>query len=163
MSKVIAVANQKGGVGKTTTAVNLSSCMHTTEKMYLFDIDPQEILQAVLASKRRKKSIYDVIINEESIDSCLLDTAIDTLKLCPSNIQLAGAEVELVPMISRGKVKTGINEIRTCMIIIVDCPPSGLLTVTLLRRYHSCTYQCEVLALEGLNQLMDTVKLVRNT
>lgn len=169
MSKVIAVANQKGGVGKTTTAVNLSSCIaYNGKNVLVIDIDPQGNTTSGLGVEKRdvRKSIYDVIINEESIYSCLLDTAIDTLKLCPSNIQLAGAEVELVPMISREtRLKRALTEIRDSYdYIIVDCPPSlGLLTVNALTAADTILVpiQCEYYALEGLSQLMDTVKLVK--
>lgn len=169
MSKVIAIANQKGGVGKTTTAVNLSSCLaYKGKKVLVIDIDPQGNTTSGLGIDKKgiTKSIYDVIINDESIEDTLTDTAIDNLKLCPSNIQLAGAEVELVSVISREtRMKVALSEIRKSHdFIIIDCPPSlGLLTINSLTAADTILVpiQCEYYALEGLSQLMNTVKLVQ--
>ena len=104
MAKIIAIANQKGGVGKTTTAVNLSACLaYKGKKVLVIDIDPQGNTTSGLGVDKQslKQSVYDVIINDESIENTLVNTCIDNLMLCPSNIQLAGAEVELVSVISR--------------------------------------------------------------
>lgn len=169
MTKVIAVANQKGGVGKTTTAVNLSSCLaYKGKKVLLLDIDPQGNATSGLGvdKKNVKGSTYDILINEESISKVLVDTPIENLKLCPSNIDLAGAEVELVSSISREtRLKSSLNEIKNNYnFVIIDCPPSlGLLTLNALTASDTILVpiQCEYYALEGLSQLMETVKLVQ--
>ncbi len=169
LAKAIAVANQKGGVGKTTTAVNLSSCIaHSGKKVLIIDTDPQGNTTSGLGidKKNIEKSIYDVIINEKSIRQCIIDTCMDNLKLCPSNIELVGAEVELVTAISREtRIKQAIDKIREEYdYIIMDCPPSlGLLTVNALTAADTILVpiQCEYYALEGLSQLMNTIKLVQ--
>lgn len=169
MSKVIAIANQKGGVGKTTTAVNLSSCLaYKGKKVLVIDIDPQGNTTSGLGVDKKKieKSIYDVLINDEKIEAALLKTAVENLEICPSNIQLAGAEIELVSVISREtRIKDVLSEIRDNYdFIIIDCPPSlGLLTVNSLTAADTILVpiQCEYYALEGLSQLMNTVKLVQ--
>lgn len=169
MAKVIAIANQKGGVGKTTTAVNLSSCLaYKGKKVVIIDIDPQGNTTSGLGIEKKSidKSIYDVIINDEKIENALLPTAISNLYLCPSNIQLVGAEVELVSVISREtRIKVAIEELRKKNdFILIDCPPSlGLLTLNALTAADTILVpiQCEYYALEGLSQLMNTVKLVQ--
>lgn len=169
MSKVIAIANQKGGVGKTTTSVNLSSCLaYKGKKVLVIDIDPQGNTTSGLGIDKKiiSKSIYDVLINDVKIEDTLIDTGIENLSLCPSNIELAGAEVELVSVISREtRMKAAISEVRKVYdFIIIDCPPSlGLLTVNSLTAADTILVpiQCEYYALEGLSQLMNTVKLVQ--
>lgn len=169
MSKVIAIANQKGGVGKTTTAVNLSSCLaFKGKKVLIIDIDPQGNTTSGLGIDKKSinKSIYDVLINDEDIESTLIDTPVENLKICPSNIQLAGAEVELVSVISREtRMKAAVASIREKFdFVLIDCPPSlGLLTVNSLTAADTVLVpiQCEYYALEGLSQLMNTVKLVQ--
>ena len=169
MAKVIAIANQKGGVGKTTTAVNLSSCLaFKGKKVVIIDIDPQGNTTSGLGIDKKTidKSIYDVIINDEKIENALMKTVIDNLYICPSNIQLVGAEVELVSVISREtRMKIAIEGIRDQYdFIIIDCPPSlGLLTLNALTASDTILVpiQCEYYALEGLSQLMNTVKLVQ--
>ena len=169
LAKTIAVANQKGGVGKTTTAVNLSACLaYYGKKVLIVDIDPQGNTTSGLGFEKNEviNSIYDALINEMDINTAIFDTEIDNLKLCPSNIQLAGAEVELVPMISREtRMKNVLQEIKhEYDFIIMDCPPSlALLTVNALTAANTILVpiQCEYYALEGLSQLMDTVNLVQ--
>lgn len=169
MAKVIAIANQKGGVGKTTTAVNLSSCLaYKGKKVVIIDIDPQGNTTSGLGIDKKTidKSIYEVIINDVNIENALMKTAVDNLCICPSNIQLVGAEVELVSVISREtRMKLAIEEIRKKYdYILIDCPPSlGLLTLNALTAADTILVpiQCEYYALEGLSQLMNTVKLVQ--
>lgn len=169
MAKVIAIANQKGGVGKTTTAVNLSSCLaYKGKKVLVIDIDPQGNTTSGLGIDKKNigKSIYEVLINDEDIKNAITDTLIDTLKICPSNIQLVGAEVELVSVISREtRMKVSISSVKDEFdYIIIDCPPSlGLLTLNALTAADTILVpiQCEYYALEGLSQLMNTVKLVQ--
>jgi len=169
LAKIIAIANQKGGVGKTTTAVNLSACLaYKGKKVAIIDIDPQGNTTSGLGIDKKTigKSIYDVLINDENINAALIDTVLENLKLCPSNIQLVGAEIELVSVISREtKLKEAIQEIKKDFnFIFIDCPPSlGLLTLNALTAADTILVpiQCEYFALEGLSQLMNTVKLVQ--
>jgi chromosome partitioning protein len=169
LAKVIAIANQKGGVGKTTTAVNLSSCLaFKGKKVVIIDVDPQGNTTSGLGVEKKTidKSIYDVIINNVNIEDALVKTVVDNLYLCPSNIQLVGAEVELVSVISREtRMKAAIKDIRDKYdFIIIDCPPSlGLLTLNSLTASDTILVpiQCEYYALEGLSQLMNTVDLVQ--
>lgn len=169
MAKVIAIANQKGGVGKTTTAVNLSSCLaYKGKKVAIIDVDPQGNTTSGLGIDKKNigKSIYEVLINDESIEKTLLKTKVDNLYICPSNIQLVGAEVELVSVISREtRMKEAIEGIRKRFdFILIDCPPSlGLLTLNALTAADTILVpiQCEYYALEGLSQLMNTVRLVQ--
>lgn len=169
MARVIAIANQKGGVGKTTTAVNLSACIAVKgKKVLIIDVDPQGNTTSGLGIDKKgvQNSTYDVIINGEEMRDSLLATAIDKLKICPSNIDLVGAEIELVSVISREmRLKEAVNSVRDDFdYILIDCPPSlGLLTINALTAADTLLVpiQCEYYALEGLSQLMDTVKLVR--
>ncbi|MDD4189656.1 MAG: AAA family ATPase [Eubacteriales bacterium] len=169
MARVIAIANQKGGVGKTTTAVNLSACIAVKgKKVLIIDIDPQGNTTSGLGIDKKavQSSTYDVIINGEEMSDSMLATAIEKLKICPSNIDLVGAEIELVSVISREmRLKEAVNSVRDKFdYILIDCPPSlGLLTINALAAADTLLVpiQCEYYALEGLSQLMDTVKLVR--
>lgn len=169
MAKIIAVANQKGGVGKTTTAVNLSSSIaYLGKKVLLIDVDPQGNATSGLGFDKRsvKTSMYDVLINGANIKDTIIDTSIETFKLCPSSIKLAGAEIELVSMISReSRMNAAIGDIMDDYdYIFIDCPPSlGLLTLNSLTAANTVLVpiQCEYYALEGLSQLMETIKLVQ--
>jgi chromosome partitioning protein len=166
---VIAVANQKGGVGKTTTSVNLSACLAAKgERVLMIDIDPQGNSTSGVGINKKllKKSIYDVLINDDDINQVILKTAYENLYICPSNIELAGAEIELVAIMSREyRLKKSVESIEdTYDYIIMDCPPSlGLLTINALTCAHSILVpiQCEYYALEGLSQLTNTVKQVK--
>ncbi len=168
MSKIIAVVNQKGGVGKTTTAVNVSTILAKKgKKVLLIDEDPQGNATSGLGiDKNVEKSIYDVIINGTDIEETIIQSPVKNLFVCPSNINLAGAEVELVPMMSREqRLKEKLEKIENDFhYIIIDCPPSlGLLTINAFTAANSLLIpiQCEYYALEGVGQLMDTVNLVK--
>ncbi len=168
MGRVIAVANQKGGVGKTTTAVNLSTSLAKKgKKVILVDGDPQGNATSGLGiEKDLENSLYDVLVNEVDIKQTLQDTCVKTLKLCPSNMDLAGAEVELVSQMSREfRMKEKIDPIKDEYdYIIIDCPPSlGLITLNSFTAADSVLIpvQCEYYALEGLGQLLNTINLVK--
>ena len=168
LSKIIAVVNQKGGVGKTTTAVNISSILAKKgKKVLLIDADPQGNATSGLGiNKNVEKSVYDVIINDVDMEETIVETPIKNLWVCPSNINLAGAEVELVPMMSREmRLKHKIEKIENYFhYIIIDCPPSlGLITINAFTTANSILIpiQCEYYALEGVGQLMNTVNLVK--
>jgi chromosome partitioning protein len=169
VGRIIAVANQKGGVGKTTTSVNLSACLaEAGKRVLLIDIDPQGNATSGLGIDRKavKASVYDLLLEDMSPVDAAISTVISGLYVVPATIDLAGAEVELVPRISReNRLKRALEPVRNEFdFVVMDCPPSlGLLTINALTAADSILIpiQCEYYALEGLTQLMDTFKLVR--
>ena len=167
-TKIIALSNQKGGVGKTTSAVNIASFLAITETpILLIDMDPQANASTALGiSNCNQYSIYDAIINNKNIKDCIQKTEIDYLNIVPSNAKLAGAEIELVSMFTRESIlKECLQEVQgRYKYIIIDSPPSlGLLTINVLTASNSIIIpiQCEYYALEGLSQLLNTIRLVQ--
>lgn len=167
MSKIISIANQKGGVGKTTTAINVSSLLAAAEKKSLLvDIDPQSNSSSGLSITNQNPSIYEVLIGTVNISDVINESYMPYLDLLPSNINLVGSEVEMVDIEGRERLlKNALNEIiDNYDYIIIDCPPSlGLLTLNALTASHSVLIpvQCEYFALEGLGQLLNTINIVK--
>lgn len=169
MGRIIAVANQKGGVGKTTTSTNLSACLaEKGKKVLLVDIDPQGNATSGVGIDKNdlENTVYDMIIGECSIDECLIKEVLENLDVLPSNVNLSGAEIDLIGIDDREFIlKKNIDKIKdNYEYIIIDCPPSlNMLTVNAMTTANTVLVpiQCEYYALEGLSQLLHTINLVK--
>ncbi|MDZ5580032.1 ParA family protein [Enterococcus cecorum] len=169
MVRIISVANQKGGVGKTTTTVNLgASLAYLGKKVLLVDIDAQGNATSGVGIRKPdvKEDIYDILVNEVDIKETILPTSRENLFIVPATLQLAGAEIELTSMMAReSRLKLALDEIKDDYdYILIDCPPSlGHLTINAFTASDSILIpvQCEYYALEGLSQLLNTVRLVQ--
>ena len=169
MARIISVANQKGGVGKTTTTVNLGACLaYFGKKILLVDIDAQGNATSGLGVRKSdvEKDIYDILVNETLVKEVVLPSSRENLWVVPATIQLAGAEIELTSQMAReSRLKQALEKIRDDYdYILIDCPPSlGHLTINAFTASDSILIpvQCEYYALEGLSQLLNTVRLVQ--
>ena len=169
MGRIIAVANQKGGVGKTTTAINLSACLaEIGQKILVIDMDPQGNTTSGFGIDKNQltNTIYEMIIGECDLKECLLEKVIENLSILPANVNLSGAEIELIEIERREYVvKDRIEEVREQYdFVIIDCPPSlSMLTINAMTTADTVLVpiQCEYYALEGLSQLLQTIRLVK--
>ena len=169
MGKIIAVANQKGGVGKTTTAVSLSAYLaEQGKRVLLVDADPQGNATSGVNAEAGKYTLYEALLLQCEMDKIIEKTAIDRLHVCPSDIRLAGAEIELIEVERREyRLRAALSQVsKNYDFILIDCPPSlGLLTVNALTAANSVLIpiQTEYYALEGVTALLDTVRRVRHS
>ena len=169
MGRIIAVANQKGGVGKTTTAINLSACLaEAGQKVLVIDMDPQGNTTSGFGINKNQliNTVYEMIIGECELEECLLSQVLDNLSLLPSNVNLSGAEIELIGVDRREYiVRDKVEKVRDQYdFIIIDCPPSlNILTVNAMTTADTVLVpiQCEYYALEGLSELLYTIELVK--
>ncbi|MCD2493276.1 AAA family ATPase [Lacrimispora sp. NSJ-141] len=169
MGRIIAIANQKGGVGKTTTAINLSACLaEAGKKILTIDLDPQGNTTSGLGVNKNEKehTTYELLIGQSTVEECLLQEVLPLLDVLPSNVNLSGAEIELIGISKKEFVlKREIDKIRDNYdFIIIDCPPSlNMLTVNAMTTADTVLVpiQCEYYALEGLSQLIHTINLVK--
>ena len=169
MGKVFLVASGKGGVGKTTTAVNLAACLaRAGKKVLLVDIDPQGNSTSGLGIDKRRceKTVYDCLINEEKMENISIETEYEYISVCPSNLDLSGAEIELISVMGREtRLKESLASARDIFdYILIDAPPSlGLITINTLTAADSVIIpvQCEFYALEGVSQLIETIKRIK--
>ncbi|MDR0925802.1 MAG: AAA family ATPase [Hungatella sp.] len=169
MGRIIAIANQKGGVGKTTTAINLSACLaESRQRVLAVDFDPQGNETSGLGVEKSsiERTVYDLLVGECEIEECLITNVQENLDLLPSNVDLAGAEIELLEIENKETLlKTYLEKIKKHYdFIIIDCPPSlNLLTINALTAANTVLVpiQCEYYALEGLSQVLKTVNLVK--
>lgn len=169
MSRIIAVANQKGGVGKTTTAINLSACLaEKNKKVLTLDMDPQGNTTSGLGVDKNhaESTVYELILDESELSECIYPSVMENLSVIPSNINLSGAEIELIGFENKEYLlKSKLDMIRSDYdYIIIDCPPSlNLLTINAMAAADSVIVpiQCEYYALEGLSQLIHTIDLIK--